>query len=120
MRYNHYFKSGFGGCRLLYDGHDPHRNREVRVYALPGEFSVVGVTDGVDTWIASSATAPSEMFDRVRKALTALQEGTPVPSPTATVPRRALNLPPQDVVPPRRRLVLPPEEKKVVRRAISS
>lgn len=111
-RYNHYFASFFAGCRVIAQGRDEHRNRDVTVHLLPGEFDVVGIQDGVDAWIAPVSVAPSALFDRVRRAIFALKEGKPIdtgPTPSDDPPaRRRITLPPQDVVeppsPPRRRI----------------
>ena len=51
-RFNHHMSSHFSGCRLLAEAHDPHRNREVSLYLIPGTVEVVGVSDGVDAWVA--------------------------------------------------------------------
>lgn len=56
--FNHYMNSGFAGCKLLAHAHDNHRNREVRIYMIPGEVECVGVTDTVDRWIAPVAAEP--------------------------------------------------------------
>jgi hypothetical protein len=57
--YKHYMNSNYAGCRLLAETYDRHRNRDVRIYALPGLVDVVGITDGVDKWIAP---ARNELF----------------------------------------------------------
>ena len=75
MRFNHLFASQFGSCRLLKKGHDPHRNRDVRIYALPGEFEIVGMTDGVDCWVAPVATG---FLEDVRKLLARIRAGEDV------------------------------------------
>jgi len=51
-RFNHYLISHFNGCRLLAESDDLYRKRPVRLFLMPGEFEVVGVTDGTDAWIA--------------------------------------------------------------------
>lgn len=58
MRYNHHFQNHFGSCVLLAKAHDPYRNRNVELRLLPGEFDVVGVTDGTDCWIAPVVNDP--------------------------------------------------------------
>lgn len=79
-KYSSYFQAHFRGLRLLVEGEDPHRGRPVKIYAIPGDFSIVGVTDTIDAWIAPTTVAPSPLFDKVRKALYALQRGEPVPN----------------------------------------
>jgi len=51
-RFNTYMNSHFSGCRLLGEGEDLHRNRHVKLYVIPGHVDVVGVSDGVDSWLA--------------------------------------------------------------------
>lgn len=70
-RFNRFMESHFAGCRLLANTTDNCRGRQVRVYALPGEFAVVGVCDGVDAWLAPVVADPfsvnvSRLLDRLR------------------------------------------------------
>lgn len=57
-RYNHHFQNHFSSCVLLARAFDPHRNRNVELRMLPGQFDVVGVTDGTDAWIAPVVSDP--------------------------------------------------------------
>ena len=57
-KWNHHFANHFGSCMLLAKARDEHRNRDVEVRMLPGEFEVVGVTDGTDAWIAPVIADP--------------------------------------------------------------
>lgn len=52
--FNQYFANHFGSCRLLAYARDPHRERDVKLYVIPGHWDCVGVTDGTDCWIAPS------------------------------------------------------------------
>lgn len=88
-RFNQHFSTHFSSCLTLVEGHDPHRDRRVVVKAIPGEFEVVGITDGVDAWVAPITVAPSALFDKVRVAMDALRKGKPMPEPT--VRRRPLH-----------------------------
>lgn len=127
MRYNHHFANHFGSCRLLYEGRDPHRGRDVQVRLIPGEFDVVGVTDGVDAWVASTATAPSEMFDKVRRIIADIRDGK---APSALVEprtRRPIHLPTAEAPPPRERRRITQQDQAStetpaprIRRAITS
>jgi len=56
-RYNHLMESHFGSCLLLASAHDHCRNRDVRLYKLPGEDKHVGVTDSTDCWIAPAVAS---------------------------------------------------------------
>lgn len=119
MKYNHYFANHFGSCRVLCTGRDEHRQRDVRVFMLPGEFDVVGISDGVDAWIAPANTLESSL---IRQAVTLMGEirngsdAAPVvarvrlkPEVTITEPpggRRVLTTTQEDDQPlPRRRIL---------------
>lgn len=52
MKYNHLFNSHFSGCLHIAGYHDPHRKRDARIFMIPGDHTVVGVSDDVDAWIA--------------------------------------------------------------------
>lgn len=78
-RYNNYFANGFRACRLLAYARDNHRNRDVRIYAMPGEFSVVGVTDDTDCWIAPVSADPFSV--NITRLMKDLGEGKPLPPP---------------------------------------
>lgn len=51
-RFNSYFLNNFTGCKLLARCYDPHRERDVSIFLMPGYVDVVGVSDGVDKWVA--------------------------------------------------------------------
>lgn len=112
--YKHYFNNGFSGCRLLAHAYDQHRNRDVRLYLFPGELETIGVTDGVDKWVAPTC---SNFFSvDVVGTIRALRDGQPVKLPLneprsaeqATKPTRtrlALVEEPEPA-PPRRRVLV--------------
>lgn len=85
-RYNNYFASHFSSCRLLKVGRDPHRGRDVKIYAIPGEFDVVGISDGTDSWVAPVATG---FLEDVRKMLVRIQAGEDV-KPLVSAGRRRI------------------------------
>lgn len=50
--YKYHLSHRFGtGCTLVAMARDEHRNREIKLYHMPGNFEYVGVNDGVDVWI---------------------------------------------------------------------
>lgn len=118
MNFKSYLNSHFSGCRLLAETYDTHRSRNVKVFMLPGEFQVVGVSDGVDAWVAPTIINPfscdvvgllkriasGETVEVVRNTPT----GRPVTQPALQeLPRRRrLNTeaPAQQQAPQRRRL----------------
>lgn len=57
-RYNNHMNTGWQSCVLLTRAFDPHRNRQVELRAIPGEFELVGVWDGVDAWVAPVVNDP--------------------------------------------------------------
>lgn len=82
--YKYYFGNGFAGCRLLAETYDNHRSRKVRVFQVPGEWDTVGVTDGVDSWIAPVAADPfrvnvADLLKRIRagEAVAVVQQAKP-------------------------------------------
>lgn len=86
-RYNTLINTHFGGCKLLANGFDEHRGRPVKVFMIPGDFSIVGVTDSVDSWIAPASVAPSALFDNVRRVLHDIQQGKHVEIAQVDKPR---------------------------------
>lgn len=94
-RFNRLFASGFAGCRLLANAHDNARNRDVRLYQVPGEFDYIGVTDGHESWIAPAVASVFSV--NVRRMLDDIQAGK-VPEETPLLRRRgtppATNPPP--------------------------
>jgi hypothetical protein len=107
-RFNHYFANHFSACRLLAEAYDHCRNRDVRIYLVPGEMEFVGVTDGIDCWIAPvraelfsvniqriiqdihAGLDPSPMRRSARKQRHKLLSAAPIPQPSTTRGRRAL------------------------------
>ncbi|MNL05075.1 hypothetical protein D3C87_1256560 [compost metagenome] len=84
-----YINSGFSSCMLLAYARDECRSRDVRLYLIPGHDDVVGVTDGVDAWIAPAVA--SIMSVNVRRIIDDLRAGKGVPKPEPlAAPRRTL------------------------------
>lgn len=76
MSYKHHLTNHWAGCRLLAETRDHCRNRPVKLYAIPGEFEHVGVTDGTDSWVAP---AVAQVFGvDVRNLLGKLRAGEDV------------------------------------------
>lgn len=103
-RYKQHLADHFRSCMLLAKAYDPHRERQVQIKAIPGMFDVVGVTDGVDAWVAPAL--PSLFSVNVQRILHDLQNGK-MPSvnhSTASRPRtRVLAAPmkePEQAQPP--------------------
>ena len=74
--YNHLINSHFSSCRLLANARDNHRNRDVRLYAIPGNFEFVGVTDGTDSWVAPTSINPFSA--NVQRLLEDMRAGKPI------------------------------------------
>lgn len=96
MKYNHHFSNHFGSCRLLAKTHDPHRNRDVEIRMLPGEFEYIGVTDGCDSWIAPVAGDPFSV--NIKRLLEDVAAGKP-PLIGVNQPRRRAVTPPAAPLP---------------------
>lgn len=88
MRFNQYMNAHFrqSECRLIARAHDNSRNRDVCLYALPGHFDLIGVSDGVDAWIAPAVPGPfygnatADCADILRR----LKAGEAIPDVRAT------------------------------------
>jgi len=110
-----YLNSDFAGCRLLAYARDHCRNRDVRLFLIPGEWEAVGVTDGLDKWIAPAVR--DIMSVDIPGLLKRIQAGEEIPKPTPLVrkPREALVM---DAEPkPRRREALANEDQPKPRRS---
>lgn len=88
-RFNEYFKNHWEGCRLLAEARDNHRNRDVRIYMVPGEFDIVGVSDGTDAWVAPVAIDPFSVS--VKRILEDIREGKD-PRAVIAPKRRRINI----------------------------
>jgi hypothetical protein len=73
MGYRNFINSHFDGCRLLANAYDEHRNRAVRIFMMPGQFDVVGVSDGTDSWVAPVIADPFSVS--VKRILDDIQAG---------------------------------------------
>lgn len=56
--YKNHIGSKFGSCRLVAHAHDPHRNRPVKLYHIPGDFECVGIDDGTDCFVSPISIDP--------------------------------------------------------------
>lgn len=108
-RFNHYFNNSFASCRHLANAFDPHRNRDVRIYQIPGEVECVGVSDGVDKWIAPVV---AELFTvNILKLMRDLQDGIPIKLPVMSGQKRT-----RRVLMESTEAIPPPEEPEVIPR----
>ncbi len=57
-RFNHYFANDFASCKLIAYARDNCRGRDVRIFKMPDNVECVGVSDGVDKWIAPVIANP--------------------------------------------------------------
>jgi hypothetical protein len=67
-RFNVLMERGFTGCMIVGQTRDQMRNRMVVLYALPGNFTEVGIHDGIDSWIASASQNPFGLDSAARLA----------------------------------------------------
>lgn len=104
-KFNRYMESHFAGCRQLAKTRDVFRERDVQVFMIPGDFEMVGVTDGTDAWVAPVIADPFRV--NVARILRDIRDGKdPVlevsqrrrvlqrpepPPPTEVRARRTLN-----------------------------
>jgi hypothetical protein len=115
-RYNQLLQTHFSSCLLLATARDKHRNRDVQLRMLPGEFEYVGVTDGTDSWIAPVAGDPFSVH--IKRILDNVRQGS-MPQQRSEAPFLS-----EDVVSPastqtpraRRRIELPPPNPVLILR----
>lgn len=94
-RFNHYFNTHFSSCVLLAHAHDPYRQRDVQLRLLPGEFDVVGVTDGTDAWVAP--VVGDSFRVNIKRILDDIRAGKPhVAEPMKRRERKQLMAPPPE------------------------
>ena len=90
MKYNHLFESHFQGCLHLASYHDSHRKRDAKVFMVPGDHEIVGISDGVDSWIAPANTSVAGYS--LLALLESVRAGTFQGATPAKVPRRHINV----------------------------
>lgn len=88
-----YMSRDFAGCQLMAYARDNCRQRDVRIFKIPGEVESVGVSDGIDRWIAPVIADPFSV--NIKRLMEDLCAGKPLPHPT-----------PPGEAKPRRRAVL--------------
>lgn len=69
--YKYHISHAFGACRHVANARDPHRERDVKLFHIPGDFTVVGISDGTDNWISPITVDPfsvgiARIFDDIR------------------------------------------------------
>lgn len=116
-RFNHYFQNQFAGCVVLAIGRDESRDRDIRVVALPGEFTMVGLADGVDAWVAGVNSMGSPLIAQAAARLKLLANGTLHLTPTPGARRRAVLSLEDD--PPQTRVRLLANEESTPRRRLN-
>lgn len=108
--WKHYINNDYSGCMLLAYAHDQHRNRDVRIYLIPGVEDCVGVTDGVDAWIAP--VSASLFSVNVERLLNDLREGKGIPKPTPIVRSPRVKLIREEPAKPSRVRLLPTNDQQ--------
>lgn len=81
-----HMNSGFSNCRLLAYARDNCRNRDVKIFQIPHVWDAVGVSDGVDSWIAPTIADPFSV--NIKRMMQDLLEGKQIPTPTPPGPAR--------------------------------
>lgn len=114
-RFNAYMSSHYSGCKLIAESEDLFRKRPVRLYLIPGEFEVIGVSDGTDAWIAP--VVPQCFRVDVADIVKRIRAGESVPV-IRTASRRRVTLVEEEPEPAPRRRVLLEEEPQPRRRRI--
>lgn len=73
-RFNEHMRSHFRDCRLIHEGFDPNRQREARYFALPGEFDLIGYSDGTDSFMIPAKNNPF-LATQIHRALASILAG---------------------------------------------
>jgi hypothetical protein len=115
--FKYWMGSKFEGCIHIASTHDPYRNRDVKVFAMPGDFELVGISDGVDCWICPVSANPFIRFGvDVKALLGTLRDGTfRGPALAGTLQRRRII----DQQPPERRVIAEVQQQPARRRIIN-
>lgn len=118
MSYKFWMNCHFDNCLHLASTRDPYRDRDVRIYALPGEFDVVGVSDGTDAWIAPVSANPFiGQGVNIKAILGSVRDGTFRSAAATGVTRRRIIVQQPEPSPSRRVIVA--EESTPRRRIIN-
>ena len=117
--FNRYFNTNFAGCRLLAYARDPHRERDVSIYLMPGNITEVGVTDGVDKWICPVICNPFSVD--IIKLVRAICDGESIPTPVrpgqSKARRATIEGTPDSSLKSSRRMILAPAEQAITPRS---
>jgi hypothetical protein len=76
--FKQHINSHFRSCRQIAKARDEHRQRDVKLFLLPGRFDFIGVSDGVDAWVCPVEVRPFNV-DTAR-ILADIQAGKPGPT----------------------------------------
>ncbi len=108
--FKYHMTNRFAGCVHIATTHDPYRNRVVQIFAMPGDFELVGIYDGVDRWVAPVSAEPFVNFGvKVKALLESLRAGTFQRPVESTAARRRITLDPDPT--PRRPMIQATEDK---------
>lgn len=69
-----YIEQHFSSCKHIASSYDHCRQRDVKIFLVPGEFTHVGVSDGTDAWIAPVAADPFSV--NIRTVISSVIDGT--------------------------------------------
>lgn len=91
-----FINSGFSGCMLLAYARDHVRQRDVKIWLVPGERDDVGISDGTDAWIAPVS---ADCFSvNVKRLIDDLNAGKQIPKPVPPVAGGRRRLLPEAIV----------------------
>lgn len=119
-RFNHYFANDFASCLLVGYARDHHRGRDVRIFKMPGDVENVGVTDGIDKWIAPVIANPFSInvIQWMKNHLDGVPNPKPVPPQAYTGRVRRSVMTAEDLPPrPGRRALITAEETPATTRS---
>lgn len=115
MDAKYHINNRFGACHHIANARDEHRNRDVRLFHIPGEFEYIGINDGVDCWICPVKADPfSANTPRLLEDIRAgkIVHAQPLSRPRKTAPPAQMELRPAS----RERRVVPQPVQQPVSR----
>lgn len=88
-RFNLMLNSHFKGRPLIASMYDPHRDCQLNIYFIGDDF-LVGVSDGVDSWIANHRTSLHAVGDLTQRIENAKKQRRVVVEREPTIRRRVI------------------------------
>lgn len=116
-KFNYHFNNHFANCPVIAKAYDPHRKRDVTLHHVPGNFELVGVTDGTDCWCAPVIANPFSV--NVIDIFKQIRSGVDIKDLRVIQQRRKVEVPQQVAQPvPKRRVTVAVPDEPIRRRRV--